>query len=50
MGKDRTLRGPTKRAQSEIEDFEKTKGGKVRKEWEIKKKFSGAKRPTLKPQ
>ena len=53
VGKDTAtelLEAQQKRAQSKIEDIEKTKGGKVRKEWEIKKKFSGAKRPTLKPQ
>ena len=53
VGKDTAtelLEAQQKRAQSEIEDIEKTKGGKVRKVWEIKKKFSGAKTPTLKPQ
>merc|ERR1712004_882974 len=41
VGKDTAtelLEAQQKRAQSKIEDIEKTKGGKVRKVWEIKKK------------
>ena len=37
------LEAQQKRAQSKIEDIEKTKGGKVRKVWEIKKKVLGGK-------
>ena len=46
MGKDTVtelLKSQQKRAQSKIEDIEKTKGGKVRKVWEIKKKVFGGK-------
>ena len=38
------LEAQQKRAQSKIEDIEKTKGGKVRKVWEIKKKVLGGKK------
>ena len=47
MGKDTAtelFEAQQKRAQSEIEDIEKTKGGKVRKVWEIKKKVLGGKK------
>ena len=47
VGKDTAtelLEAQQKRAQSEIEDIEKTKGGKVRKVWEIKKKVLGGKK------
>ena len=37
------LEAQQKRAQSEIEDIEKTKGVKARKVWEIKKKVLGGK-------
>ena len=47
MGKDTArelIEAQQKRAQSEIEDIEKTKGGKVIKVWEIKKKVLGGKK------
>ena len=47
VGKDTVtelLKSQQKRAQSKIEDIEKTKGGKVRKVWEIKKKVLGGKK------
>ena len=47
VGKDTAtelLEAQQKRAQSKIEDIEKTKGGKVRKVWEIKKKVLGGKK------
>ena len=47
VGKDTAkelLEAQQKRAQSEIEDIEKTKRGKVRKVWEIKKKVLGGKK------
>ena len=46
VGKDTVtelLKSQQKRAQSKIEDIEKTKGGKVRKVWEKKKKVPGGK-------